>query len=127
MIKKTAKAIHRLRFFFLFVLPFCFFFVLGLNPIDVGQLLSSKIGKTVGMSVGVAENEYNKIAMQLDAKQDELNEREKKLNEIETKIEDSYYQQKGLVLFLTIGFSVLFILVILNFYFDYKRKKISKL
>lgn len=125
MIKRTVKYIHNLRILFLFFIPFCFFLVLGLNPIDVGQILKAKMGQAVGMSVGVPANSYNKIAVQLADKEEQLDQREAELAKIESTITGNYEQQGTLVVFLSIGIVVLFILVGLNYYMDYRRKKLN--
>lgn len=107
----------------MFFIPFCFFLVLGLNPIDVGKLIKGKMGEAVGMSVGVPENEYNKIAAQLEAKEKSLLEKERELKNLELEITRSYKGNEWVIIFLSIGIVVLFILVGLNYYLDYKRRK----
>lgn len=125
MIKRTVKYIHNLRILFLFFIPFCFFLVLGLNPIDVSQIIKVKIGQAVGMSVGVPENSYNKVAAQLEEKEDKLKNKENELVALEERISNSYKGQENLVLFLSIGILILFFLVLLNYYLDYKRRKMN--
>lgn len=125
MVRKSVKIIHEMRILFLFFIPFCFFLVLGLNPIDVGKIIKVKVGQAVGMSVGVPENKYNKVAAQLEAKEDRLNEREQDIRLLEERIVNSYGGQERLVMFLSAGIVILFILVFVNYYLDYKKKKMS--
>jgi len=125
MLKRTVKYIHNLRILFLFFIPFCFFLVLGLNPIDLGKILKTKMGQAVGMSVGVPENRYNKLAAQLEAKEDGLDERERDIKLLEERIVNSYGDQERLVILLSIGIVILFILVFINYYLDYKKRKMK--
>jgi hypothetical protein len=68
------------------------------------------------MSSKVLENPYNRLAAQLDSKGQELSRREQALNALEAKLEKSYLQVFGLV-----GF--LFVLILVNFILDYKRRR----
>jgi hypothetical protein len=125
MIKRTVKYIHNLRILFLFFIPFCFFLVLGMNPVDLSRIITGKMGQAVGISVGVSENKYNKLAAQLEDKEDRLDAREGELALLEKKMSDSYKGQETLILFLFAGIMILFMLVSVNYYLDYKRKKMS--
>jgi hypothetical protein len=64
----------------------------------------------------VLENPYNRLAAQLDNKGQELSRREMALDALEAKLEKSYIKVMGLV-------GLLFLLIILNFVFDYRRRK----
>lgn len=125
MIKRSAKVIHKLRVFFLFFISFGFLVLLGLNPLDVGKLVQGRITQAVGMTVGVPENKYNKVAAQLTEKESRLNEKEKELTVLEDKLLDSYRQnsQKKIMIFMALGIVALFVLVLVNFYLDYKRRR----
>lgn len=124
MVKRTAKFIHKLRVFFLFFISFCFLLLLGLNPVDLGKIIKGKAIQAVGISVGVPENQYNKLAIQLSEKEEKLNEREENLAALEANLLDTYNQrrQNKIMIFMAIGIFVLFVLVLTNFYLDYRRK-----
>lgn len=125
MIKRTVKYVHNLRILSLFFIPFCFFLVLGINPIDLSKIIKGEIGQAVGMSVGVPENRYNKLAAQLENKENMLNEREGELALLEKKMSDSYGGQETLVMLLFVGMVILFILVFINYYLDHKKRKMN--
>ncbi|MCD4761351.1 hypothetical protein K8R32_00115 [bacterium] len=122
MIKKIIKFVHSLRVLFLSFIIVFFLFLLGLNPVDIGRFLGASFGSAVGMSVGVVENPFNKLALQLKEKEDNLFERELGLIEREQAlIEERSGKQERLLLFIAIGIIFLFFLILFNFYFDYKR------
>ena len=127
MLKRTIKFIHRLRiFFFLFILV-SFLYYLGLNPVDVGRFVGSKIGSAVGMSISVSENPFNKLALQLKEREEGLDEREEALavREIELN-KQAQADNNPAIIFLLAGVAVLFFLIILNYYLDYRRRKKDK-
>lgn len=64
----------------------------------------------------VPENPYNRLANQLEQKDKELNQREKSLDMLQAKLEQSY-----LKVFAAVG--VLFFLILLNYVLDYRRRK----
>lgn len=124
MIKKTAKKIHELRIFFLIVIIAGFFVTLGMNPVDVTMFFGAKLGSAVGMSVGVGENPVNKIAKQLKDKETELNQKEYDLLIREKSLADNTIaRQRMLIIVMAVGIIILFILVTLNYYLDYRRRK----
>lgn len=126
MFKGTIKFIHRLRlFFFLFILV-SFLYYLGLNPVDVGRFVGSKIGSAVGMSISVPENPFNKVALQLEEREEELDERAKALAIREVELDkQAQIDNNPVIFFLLAGIAVLFFLIILNYYLDYRRRKIK--
>ncbi|MCK4539735.1 hypothetical protein KAU09_01110 [Candidatus Parcubacteria bacterium] len=127
MFHKTVSFIHKLRVYFLAIIIIGFFVVAGLNPIDVGVFLGAKIGSAVGMSTSVAENPFSRLAFQLSEKEDRLNQKEKELNEREKSLDKHNKTEDQTLLFWLMagGIMVLFILIILNYYLDWKRKRIK--
>lgn len=75
----------------------------------------------VGMTVGVPENPYNSLALQLKLKEDELARREAALATPESK-SDTFVSQPFAVLSMCVSL-VLFVLLLLNFYFDWHRER----
>ena len=122
MIKKVFKFIHALRIFFLCFIIVNFLFIAGLNPVDIGKFIGAKLGSAVGISTSVPENPYNKLAKDLRDKEDELDLREQELFEKEKAL-GSGGQKDFLVIAMGAGIIVLFTLVLLNYYLDYKRRK----
>lgn len=103
-----------------------FLLYLGLNPIDVGKFLSAKISHAVNTdsTASVPENPFNVLALQLKEKEIRLNEREQSLTELEDKIIGETGSIKQWLAFIIPLVVALFILIAINFYFDYKEKKI---
>jgi hypothetical protein len=122
MIKKTVKVIHSLRLAFLLVISLFFLFVIGLNPVDTTKFIGAKLGQAVGMTSSVPENPFNKLAVQLKEKENSLNQREMDLDAKEQALNEGQ-GNNYLILVLGIGIIVLFFLVSLNYYLDYKRRK----
>lgn len=124
MLKKTIKFIHTLRIFLLVFIVIAFFTVLGINPVNVSKFVGSKIGRAVGMSVSIPENPFNKLALQLKEKEAELDARERNLAGKELALNSTSGKQSNfIILALSIGIGILFILVVFNYYLDYRRKK----
>lgn len=123
MVKRTATLIHKLRVYFLLFIAVGFFYQIGLDPVDVGKFVGSNIGSAVGMNVSIPENPINKLALQLQEKEDALNAREQALSAREQELGiDQGSNQNLLLMILGVGIVVLFILVIINYYLDYKRR-----
>ena len=81
----------------------------------------SMMAQVVGMSAGVQPNEYNTLATQLAQKEEELKTREARVVEIQS---NSSQSNATLVATLSLGLSVvLFLLLILNFYFDMRARR----
>ncbi|MFC1678492.1 hypothetical protein ACFLZ9_02005 [Patescibacteria group bacterium] len=126
MFKKAARLIHNLRMFFLLFIIASFFYIYSINPIDLGKFLGAKFGHAVGVSTSVPENPFNKLALELKEKEDRLNQREEILTKKELELNSLInIGENKLVLFLIAGILVLFILVIFNYYLDYRRRKDS--
>ena len=123
MLKKTIKFIHTLRVIFLVLIIIAFFTVIGINPVDVSKFVGSKIGRAVGMSISVPENPFNKLALQLKEKESQLAVREKELAAREQELNKTGNQDTLIWLLIT-GIGVLFVLIFLNYFLDYRRKKI---
>ena len=82
----------------------------------------------IGINVGVLPNQYNTLNQALDQKQAYLNEREAYLNSREGAIgsstpvaQASVAESDPLVWSFIVGMALLTVLVMLNFYFDWKR------
>ena len=128
MLHRTIKQINKLKIQFLALIVVIFFLELGMNPIELGNLIGARISSAITtMSVGVAENPHNKLALQLKTKQNELKLKEKELliRERELKKENLFLNQKLLIV-VAFGILFLFFLILLNFYLDYKRRKNEK-
>jgi hypothetical protein len=122
MFKKMIKFIHAARVYFLLFITVSFFYYLGLNPVDVGCFIGAKMGSAVGMSVSVPENPFNRLALQLKEKEERLNQKEIELSEREKILREANRGQERLVIGLTVGIVILFGLIVLNYYLDYRRR-----
>jgi hypothetical protein len=126
MFKKIIRAIHYLRVYFLVFITISFFYYLGLQPVNVSKFIGAKMGRAVGMSISVPENPFNHLALQLDEKQSRLAVQENDLEKRELALTSiNSGPQYKLIIVLATGIVVLFILILLNFYFDYRRRKQS--
>lgn len=124
MLSKFIKVIHYLRWYFLVVLTIGLFYYAGLNPIDIGRFLGAKMGSAVGMSMSVSENPLNRLALDLKEKEATLNLRENQLKQREDDLNNQKMNaQMKLIIVLSIGVVALFILILANYYLDYKRRK----
>ncbi|PLX27090.1 hypothetical protein C0583_05090 [Candidatus Parcubacteria bacterium] len=122
MIKKTVKHIHKWRLGFLLLFSVVFLSYLGLNPIDLSKYFGASFSSAIGMSVGVPDNPYNKLASQLKEKEEMLNARENALNEREASIGGTL-SDETLIMIMGSGIILLFLLIIINYYLDFRRNK----
>ena len=126
MLKRTVKFIHNLRIYLFVLILVSFLFVIGLNPVDYSVFLGSKLGRAMGLSVSVPENPINKLALELKQKEDQLDQKELDLNQREAEIEkqiDAKYNPA--IIILSAGILVLFFLILVNYFLDYRRKKVT--
>jgi hypothetical protein len=123
MIHKTIKHIHRFRIEFLLFFCVAFLFLLGLSPVNVLEFIGGKTGLAVGMTTGVAENPTNKLALELKQKEDTLNARETELNQLQKNLSAPNKRQDIYIILMSIGIWALFVLISINFYLDYKKRR----
>jgi len=127
MIYKSISFIHKLRVYFLIVVIIGFFAAAGIDPIDVGVFYGAKFGLAVGMSTSVADNPFNKLALDLKNKENDLSRREAALDTREALLSERYGQEQAVLLrTIAAGIVFLFILIIINFIFDYQSRKNEK-
>lgn len=127
MLHKSISIIHQLRVYFLFVIIIAFLASAGINPVDVGIFYGTKIGSAVGMSSSVAENPFNKLALDLKNKENSLSQKEQALNAREAVLNSQIGSNQAVLLWVIIaGILILFILIIINFILDYRRRKNEK-
>jgi predicted PurR-regulated permease PerM len=125
MYKKILKEAFCSFFFFLVFILIFSWTSYRVNPLDIFKYLGAEAGSAVGMSIGVPENPFSAVAKQLEEKENELQEKEKFLVEKENYLEEQYlYQTGNSILSLVLGvIVVLFVLLLFNFYLDYKNRK----
>ena len=124
MIKHAFTWIHKLRLWFLVLIVVGFLYVVGLNPVSISVFLGAKFGSAIGMSINIPENPFNKLAAQLKDKEEELAQKENELLSREQAIaKKTISQQRIIIIMLGIGITILFVLVIINYYLDFKRRK----
>ena len=102
--------------------------VFNASPIVIGKYFIAQVGSAVGVTVGVAPNPFNTLAQQLKEKELALADREKELQQEEAafgkKIDKKLATQNKIFLYLLIVGGILALLVLLNFYLDYRRRRI---
>lgn len=81
------------------------------------------LGAQVGVSVGVAPNEFTKIAQEVTLKQEELEARELAIIEREKALEkrEEVASIFNIEWYVTIMAFILLLLILLNFYLDWRR------
>lgn len=127
MFKQIIRAVHYLRVYFLAFFLIALFYYIGQQPADFSRFVGANLSRAVGMSTSVPENQYNRLALQLSEKEKNLNVRESELEEREAQLKTSGYPlQIKLMGVMAGGIFLLFILISLNFYFDYRRKRKEK-
>ncbi len=93
------------------------------NPVFFGRTLLAQ----VGLSVGVLPNPYNTLDAQLNQKQAYLNEEQSYLNAQEAALASTSAAASPLTSplgwYLLAAIFALFVLVVLNFYFDLRRSR----
>ena len=86
--------------------------------IALSRYFMAQAGSAIGVSASVPPNPFNTLAKQIKEKEDELNLRERDVNAREQALEKG--KERG---FLVYGsFGMLLLLVMANFYLDYKRR-----
>ena len=124
---EILKKIYHYLIVFIAACVFCFgLFYLFLHPLDVNSFLSANLGSAslISNSATVPINPFNKLAMQLEAKEKELLAKEKNLETREEElIKRGNLQYNRLLIIVAVILTILFILILLNFYFDHRRKK----
>jgi hypothetical protein len=95
------------------------------NPVDIVKYFGAQVGSAIGVSVSVEPNPFSQLAQQLKEKEIQLQEKEKILAQRETELRDRDFLGGGkIILGLISGLLIiLFILILLNFYLDYKRRR----
>lgn len=94
-----------------------------LGSVSLGpKEFTRQLGSAVSVSAGVAANEYNTLAQAIFEKEAEVNAREAALAEREMAVMNGSEKDTKLVaIVLSVGF-LLLVLILLNFYLDWKRK-----
>ena len=126
MLNKSIKLIHRFRVYFLVFISIAFLFIIGLSPVDISKFVGSEWSRAVGMNVGVVENPFNKLALELKQKEASLNEREKELSAMERDLLMPDKKQDIMIMVMGAGILVLLVLIMANYYLDYKRRQETK-
>lgn len=83
----------------------------------VGKYFLAQAGSAIGVTASVPPNPFNTLAQQLKEKEDGLELKEKALNEREKAMEQG---NMNYIVYGSLG--VLSLLVMANFYLDYKRR-----
>ena len=125
--KKVVKIWHIVLIFLFAFNVSAALFNFGSNPIKLAQIYGAKVSEAMGLSMTVTENPYNKLALQLDEKQQALSERENGLKQLEQQLLQSNENYKIILMMLTLLVFVLLFLVIINFYLDGRRRRQEEL
>lgn len=123
MFHKTFKLIHDLKVFFLAIIFLSFFNILEIKPLDIGKFFGAQFGQAVGMSVSIPENPFNKLAAQLEEKENKLNEREIALDIREKSTTDADKFQNKIIYAIGAGMVMLLVLILINFSLDFHRRR----
>lgn len=117
---------------FLVILAFIFFQVaFDASPMAIGRYLVAQVGSAIGVTVSVPPNPFNTLAQQLKEKESALSDREKKLqakeSALETEINKGQSNQNKTLIYLAAVGGILLALILANFYFDYRRRRASRI
>jgi hypothetical protein len=126
LFKKSIKIWQATLIILITVICTSFFYILVANPISLYNYFSGTESKAADLQTTVAKNPYNTLAQQLSDWEDDLDKRESGLNELEKKITEKSQIEKILIVIIAIFLPLLFVLIFLNFYFDYKRRKAKR-
>jgi len=100
---------------------------LNINPADIDSFIGAKMSGAESATINharVSENPFNKLALELSKKEKELNRYESSLLEKEAEIEkNSSLINNEVLAILSFAMATLFVLVLINFYLDHKRRK----
>ena len=103
-------------------------FIWAFHPqfVTTGGNVLYSIGANVGVSVGVAPSEFSELAQQFDNKQKELEEREAAIIEAEGRLENNSVEAFSIEWYVTLMAFILLILVLMNFYLDFRHRQQSR-
>lgn len=101
---------------------------IGLNPLDVSRYFGARFSDAIGMSVSIPENPVNKLARELNEKEAALDEREAQIVQKEKELNKAVVREVNndfRIYFYSLagGIILLFGLVLLNFYLDFRRRQ----
>ncbi len=113
------------KLFLIAVIIYGFLITWGANPAKLNYFIGSSpsLGQGVGISASVKPNPYNTLALQLKQKEEKLNQREQELKQKEQKLNNQVFGQRIIIFSLMAAVALLFVLVLTNFYLDYKRNR----
>lgn len=124
---EILKKIYHYIAVFILACVFSFgLFYLFLHPLDINSFVGARLGSAnlISNSATVPINPFNKLAMQLEAKEKELKEIERNLGVMEEELNKRGSLQYNRLLFIVVAILIsLLVLILLNFYFDHRRKK----
>ena len=133
MVKKVPRSeLFRLRRakrtrLFLLALLLLTLLLVALRTLSLGEAsfptvpTLSQIGAAIGATVSVEPNPYNTLAEQLKNKEGQLSLRERALEESERAIGSRSQKADTLLQYLLAASGMLLFLILLNFYFDWRR------
>jgi hypothetical protein len=84
---------------------------------------ATRLAQVVGVSVGVPENEFNTLAQGIAQRQEELDERERDLAAREAQAAGGEQSFRRATLLLSAISFVLLVLILLNYFADWRRRK----
>lgn len=106
-------------------IPVLFFYVAQISVIEEAAR-GSGLAQVVGVSALIAPNSYNTLALQLEKKQEDINFREQSVAERERQVSDALEgelrTQKNIALGALALALMVFILLVFNYYFDYRSR-----
>ncbi len=97
--------------------------VFNITPLKITQYLGTQLASVVGISTSVPSNPFSELARQLQEKEYLLENKEKQLEVKEEELLQESFLDRYWPLFLILTGGILLILILINFYFDHRRKK----
>ena len=100
-------------------------FMMAFHPIfvSIGSDVIGTLGAQVGVGAGVAPTEFSKLAQEVGEKERELEQREVAVAEAEKRIENNNSPSAfSIEWYVTLMAFILLILVLMNFYLDFRHR-----
>ena len=121
MLKQIVHFVHSLRILLLILIVLSFLNISDINPVSLSYFVGAKFSSAIGMKTSVPENPVNKLALELKTREADLDAREQDILSREVEIYKT--QEQYLLYGIAGGILVLFVLILLNFYLDIRRRK----
>ena len=124
--KRNSILFFAILFFSISVILIWAQVVFRAGPLAITRFLVAQVGSAVGVTVSIPSNPFNTLAKQLAEKESILSEQERELKQkeefLQERIAGEQRSQNRVLLYASLAGGVLFLLISLNFYLDWRRR-----